>query len=50
MGEITLPGATGTSPWLWIAAFVDVALAALALMSSRRKPVADEQRRVGSFV
>ena len=45
MGKLTLPEATGTSPWLWVAALVGVGLAALALLSSRRKPVADEQHR-----
>ena len=50
MGKITLPGATGTSPWLWVAALVGVGLAALALLSSCRKPVSDEQHRVGSSV
>jgi len=50
MGKITLSGATGTSPWVWIAALVGLGLAALALVSSRRKPVADEQHRVGSAV
>ena len=50
MGKITLPGATGTSPWLWVAALVGVGLAALALLSRRRKPVAHEQHRVGSSV
>lgn len=44
MGKLTLPEATGTSPWLWVAALV-VGLAALALLFSRRKPVADEQHR-----
>jgi hypothetical protein len=50
MGKITLPGVTGTSPWLWIAALVGVGLAVLALLSKRRKPVADEQHRVDSSV
>jgi uncharacterized membrane protein YedE/YeeE len=45
MGKLTLPEATGTSPWLWVAALVGVGLAALALLSSRRKPVGDEQHR-----
>jgi len=44
-GKLTLPEATGTSAWLWIAALLGVGLAALALLSSRRKPVADEQHR-----
>jgi uncharacterized membrane protein YedE/YeeE len=43
MGKLTLPEATGTSPWLWIAALVGVGLAALALLFSRRKPVTPER-------
>jgi uncharacterized membrane protein YedE/YeeE len=45
MGKLTLPEATSTSPWLWVAALVGFGLAALALLSSRRKPAADEQHR-----
>ena len=45
MGKLTLPEATGTSPWLWVAALLGVGLASLVLLSSRRKPVADEQHR-----
>ncbi|MDZ4687368.1 MAG: YeeE/YedE thiosulfate transporter family protein [Planctomycetaceae bacterium] len=45
MGKLTLPEATSTSPWLWVAALVGVGLAALALLPSRRKSVADEQHR-----
>jgi uncharacterized membrane protein YedE/YeeE len=41
-GEITLPGATGTSPWLWVGGFVAVASLALWLLergrASRRAP------------
>ncbi len=43
MGKLTLPEATGTSPWLWVAGLVGVGLAALALLSSRPKPVAPER-------
>lgn len=46
MGKLTLPEATSTSPWLWVAALVGVGLAALALLFSRRKPVADEHDRM----
>ena len=45
MGKVTLPDVTGTSPWLWVAALVVVGLATLALLASRRKPVAGEQHR-----
>ena len=45
MGKLTLPEATGTSPWLWVAALLGVGLAVLVLLISRRKPVANEQHR-----
>ena len=45
MGKLTLPEATGTSPWLWVTALVVGGIAALAVLFSRRKPVADEQHR-----
>ena len=45
MGKLTLPEATGTSPWLWVAGLGGFGLAALAVLVSRRKPVADEQHR-----
>ena len=45
MGKLTLPEATSTSPWLWVAALVGIGLAAVAILSSHRKPVADEQHR-----
>src|SRR5688572_26350988 len=41
----TEAGFCPASPWLWVAALVGVGLAALALLSSRRKPVADQQHR-----
>ena len=43
MGKLTLPEATGTSPWLWVAGLVGFGLAAVALLASRRKPVAPER-------
>lgn len=45
MGKLTLPDVTGTSPWLWVAGLAGVGLAAVALLVSRRKPLADDQRR-----
>lgn len=35
MGTITLPGATGTSPWLWIAGLWGVGLTSFALFARR---------------
>jgi uncharacterized protein len=34
-GKVTLPAATGTSPWFWIAALVIASAAAFALIESR---------------
>ena len=36
MGKISLPDATGTSPWLWIAGLLIVGLAALVIFVRRR--------------
>lgn len=55
LGKLTLPQVTGSSPWLWVAGFVGVGLAALALLSkqsmsttSRRETAARPGVRVGS--
>lgn len=45
LGKLTLPEATGTAPWLWVAALVGGGLAVLAVLGSRRKRGADEQPR-----
>lgn len=45
LGKLTLPEATGTSPWLWVVGLAGVGLAAVALLFSRGK-VAPGQRRV----
>lgn len=57
MGKLTLPEATGTSPWLWVTALVVGGLAALAVLFIRSKPVTPERDanvkpgvRVGSSV
>jgi len=57
MGKLTVPDATGTSPWLWVAGLVGFGLAALALSSSRGTsvpsgpdPEAKPGVRVGSSV
>ncbi len=38
MGKLTLPGATDTSPWLWIAGLWSVALAAFVIFARRGNP------------
>ena len=43
MGKLTLPEATGTSPWLWVAGLAGFGLAASALLSGRTEPVAPER-------
>lgn len=57
MGKLTLPEATGTPPWLWVAGLAGVGLTALVLLFSRGKGVPSGQRgltkpgvRVGSPV
>lgn len=37
MGKITLPSATGTSPWLWIAGLLSVGLVSFFLFARRAK-------------
>lgn len=54
MGKITLPGATGTSPWLWIAGLFSVGLASFVIFSRRGRstiksnPPIETGVRVGS--
>lgn len=54
MGKITLPGATGTSPWLWIAGLVAVGLMAFVIFARPGKSTVQSNRvietrvRVGS--
>ena len=46
MGKVTLPDATGTSPWLWVAGLVVGGLAAFVLIARRAKSVT---RDIGSI-
>lgn len=55
LGKLTLPEATGTSPWLWVAALTGAGLAALVLLFNneraggpRRESTAGRGARVGS--
>lgn len=57
MGKLTLDGATGTSPWLWVAGLAGFGLAAFVLLSRRGQSatagqnlVAKPAARVGSPV
>lgn len=57
MGKLTVPDATGTSPWLWVTGLAGFGLAALVLLYSRSRPVPSRQDpeaksgvRVGSSV
>ena len=45
LGKVTLPGVTGTSPWLWVAGLVGIGIAAFVLLSSSGKWVAFGQHR-----
>jgi uncharacterized membrane protein YedE/YeeE len=38
MGQITLPGVTGTSPWLWIAGLLSAGLIAFVIFARRSNP------------
>ncbi len=37
-GEITLPGATGTSPWIWVAGLLIAGTIARKLLERRHRP------------
>ena len=41
LGSVTLPEATGTSPWLWVAGLAGVGLTAIVLLQKRAKTDAD---------
>lgn len=45
LGKVTLHGATGTSPWLWVAVFAAAGLAGLALLSWSKAPPAPGEAR-----
>lgn len=50
MGKITLPGATGTSPWLWIAGLLSGGLAAFVIFARRGKPTVESNRAIETGV
>lgn len=45
LGKLTLPEATGTSPWLWVAGLAGVGLAAWAVLSGWGKPASHPPER-----
>ncbi len=50
MGKITLPGATGTSPWLWIAGLLSAGLMAFVIFARRGKSTVESNRAIESGV
>lgn len=48
MGKITLPGATDTSPWLWIIGLLSIGLTAFVIFARRPNRAIEPGVRVGS--